>query len=171
MNEREQKIYDLWQQNFSTAIMAGMLGISKNAICGIVHRLRLRGVTIPKRGSRPMGLITLRVPKPIEEKKPRPPKKDYGPRFARLFDRAVMPDQVVEIEKKPAAKLTGKNVMFWGLTSKSCRYVINDGKPEDFIFCGKEKERGPYCKEHAAICYNVPNYEQRREIRRANRFT
>ena len=42
---------------------------------------------------------------------------------------------------------------FTELTSRSCRFVLNDGRPETFFFCGEPKSVGPYCKDHAALCY------------------
>lgn len=165
MNEREQKIYDLWQQNFSTAMIAKMMNISKNSVCGIVFRLRERGIAIPKRSSHPTGLITIRPPKPVEEKKSCSKREGYGLRFARLFDRAIATDSMVEVPKNQNVKKMGKNVRFWNLTAQSCRYVINDGRPEQFIFCGAPKERGAYCEEHAKICFmppKVPNKEYQR---------
>lgn len=44
---------------------------------------------------------------------------------------------------------TGKTIMT--LRHDSCRFIINDG--ETPIYCGKKKERGPYCAEHYKVCY------------------
>lgn len=165
MNDREEKILALWKQGYSTAMIAKTMEISKNAICGAIFRMRERGVDIPKRGSHTPGLITVRPPKVAKPKSERPKREGYGPRFHRLFERAVDTDSPPKIAKKPIPKPTQKNVGFWRLTAQSCRYVVNDGRPEQFIFCGAPQERGPYCAEHAAICYmppKVPNSEYQR---------
>lgn len=167
MNAREEKILELWKQGYSTMMMSKVLGIGKNAICGAVFRMRQRGVDIPKRGSHTPGLITISPPKVAKPKQERPKREGYGPRFHRLFERAVMPDLPPKIAEKPIPKPAKKNVGFWKLTPQSCRYVVNDGRPEQFIFCGAQKERGAYCAEHAAICYMPPRVSEK-EYQRAN---
>jgi hypothetical protein len=50
----------------------------------------------------------------------------------------------------------GGHVGYDGLTSKSCRYVINEGSAAEYLFCGATKEKGSYCQHHHNLCY-VPN--------------
>ena len=50
----------------------------------------------------------------------------------------------------------GGHVGYDGLTSKSCRYVINEGSAAEYLFCGATKEKGSYCEHHHNLCY-VPN--------------
>ena len=48
---------------------------------------------------------------------------------------------------------TSQPVKFDKLTPKLCRFVLNDGPPENFLFCGQPKKGRAYCKDHEALCY------------------
>lgn len=41
----------------------------------------------------------------------------------------------------------------WELKPTSCRYVLNEGNPASYIFCGKPKAASSYCAEHYRLCY------------------
>lgn len=169
LSDFEQKILDLWNKNLSTSLIAAELKVTKNMVCGQVYRMRKRGVSIRPRALRIEGAHKRRQIRgsdggEIISIRPQ--------REAPLLDWMFQKSQKKQPMPKPREALEAEpiNIKFKDLTSMSCRYVVNDGRPENFIFCGALKERGPYCGAHARICYNVPNYEQRREIKRAVRF-
>lgn len=162
MNDREQKVLELWKEGLSTFKMSQVMGISKNSICGIVFRMRKRGIEIPVRGSHPTGIIKFKKPK---EKKEPAKSGNLTPRFNKIFKQTKLVKRQEKINRIQNTKPSEKNVRFWKLTAQSCRYVVNDGRAEDFIFCGEPKQRGSYCAAHADICYmppKVPNAEYQR---------
>lgn len=157
MNAIEEKIIQLWTEGLSTAKIAAEIGMSKNSVCGRIFRMRERGVTIP--------------PKKIGQRDTAPKPRVQGVRKPRVRLKTPFIDGFDKAKRfQPKQAAHSLNIGFWKLKSDSCRYVVNDGRPENFIFCGAPRERGPYCEEHAKICYNVPTYEQRREMKKAARF-
>lgn len=167
MNNIEQKIIELWTLGHTTARIASIIGISKNSVCGRIFRMRERGVTIPPKRS----TKEIIVPKKQAERMRAPQVKRVAMTGQHLASKPVKKTSPEVAKYTRGSAKDSLNIKFWKLKPESCRYVVNDGRPENFIFCGAPKERGPYCAEHAAICYNVPSYEQRREMKRtAARF-
>lgn len=166
----ESRILELWNKNLSTSIIAAELGVTKNVICGRAFRMRERGVDIQPRAIGNQGPHKSRQIRGVNgaEIISIRPKKE-----APLLDWINQTSEkknkpLPEIKEAPTAKPL--NIRFKDLTANSCRYVVNDGRPENFIFCGAPKERGPYCGAHAALCYIAPTYEQKRNIKRMSRF-
>jgi len=162
MNAIEEKILELWTIGHTTSKIAAILGRSKNSICGSIFRMREKGITIPpKRSTREVIVQKKTVERTPRPKVARPPmtgqhlvskKRKTSPELAKYT--------------KGSAK-DSLNIRFWKLKTNSCRYVVNDGRPETFIFCGAPQERGSYCAEHAAICFMPPRVPEK-EYQRAN---
>lgn len=154
MNDVEAKILELWNKGVSTAKIGAEVGKTKGSICGLLWRMRRRGLIIPTRQQ-----INISEQFHEKRKEKREPKIQIKPK--------ERPDLLEQFVKPvPPHSL---NIGFWKLKNNSCRYVVNDGVAEQFIFCGAPKERGAYCEEHAKICFmppKVPNKEyQRANIR------
>ena len=158
MKAVEEKILNLWTLGYSTSKIAAEIGRSKNSVCGLIFRMRERGISIPpKKSTREVVVL----------EKPAAPRVRSAPMTGRHLvskKRKTFP----ELAKytKGSAK-DSLNIRFWKLKNNSCRYVVNDGRPETFIFCGAPKERGAYCAEHAAICFMPPKVPDK-EYQRAN---
>lgn len=163
MNTIEQKILDLWTAGLTTSKIAAAIGISKNSVCGRIFRMRERGVTIPpKRSTRDTV-----VPSKRAERKSAPAVKRAPRTGHHLVSKkpSKPPSEVTKFTRGSAKD--SLNIGFWKLKKTSCRYVVNDGRPEQFIFCGATQEKGSYCAEHAAICYLPPKVPPK-EYQRAN---
>lgn len=136
--------------------IAKELGTTRNAILGKVHRLRLEGrlETRPKEQKAPPEVSA--APKPPRQK-PEPKPKKEKPTLITL------PSQTVQrgLTSKPVVPVVERPkrgpVRFADLTRRSCRYVINNGRPETYLFCGEVSAPGlPYCEDHARLCYRIP---------------
>lgn len=55
--------------------------------------------------------------------------------------------------QKISATVIDDNLPILSMKMDMCRFVMNDGSPRDFIFCGKPTTTKSYCAEHHAICY------------------
>lgn len=155
MSDLEKKILELWNIGYSTAKIAAAIGVSKNSICGKIFRMREKGIEIPPK--KPTVKEKSIVPRAAGIRKPR---VRFKTPFIDGFDKAK---KFTPKPSKPASN--SLNIGFWKLKSNSCRYVVNEGIAENFIFCGAPRERGPYCESHAFICYappKVPNKEYQR---------
>lgn len=150
MNDIEAKILELWNQNKSTASIAAAVGKTKGSVCGLLWRMRRRGLVVPTKAE-----INPRESFRAKRHEERDRKIRFDPKIK---------SQPFERKNRPIPK-ESLNIGFWKLKAHSCRYVVNDGQPEQFIFCGATKERGSYCAAHAEICYmppKVPNKEYQR---------
>lgn len=68
--DRVEALTKLWAEGMSAAVIQAQLGVSRNAIIGKVHRLKLPGrptkVSTPKR--RPARSPTFRIRRPVQRK-------------------------------------------------------------------------------------------------------
>lgn len=125
----------LWADgDLSAALIAGRLGVSRNAVLGKVHRLGLsnRRRTFrarPERAPRPPRLPR----KPAAAQAPRGP----GP-SSRPVVEDVGPGLVVRLEDLP---------------HHGCHWPIGDPLSAEFRFCGRAAPRAPYCEGHRSVAY------------------
>lgn len=155
LNEYEQKIVDLWNAKFPSSEIAKALGKTRNTIVGKVWRLRRRGIEFAHH--------------PIKGENPKPKKVVKSPRVrstnpiaSLTFKNKNDVNQRYKFVPREAVEAKPLNIGFWKLKANSCRYVMNDGMPENFIFCGAPKERGSYCEAHALICYAPPKIPEQK---------
>ena len=137
------KLRDLWDQGLPTAQIGKLLGFTKNAVVGKAHRIGLE-----------------RRPSPIRRTSVKPDrKKARSP---------VMPK--LNFESKQESLPLDKNVssfqpvvknLFVKSDKRSCEWPVGHPDEIDFHFCGKERfEDKPYCIEHCAVAYVVPEKEE-----------
>lgn len=132
--ERETRLRNLWNDKLSCRTIAGMLGVSRNAVIGKAHRMGLE-------------------PRERVIAKPREPKRKRGlhTRHRRdVLGKLFAPDPVelreVDVESR---KLT-----FDQLEANSCRYPAEKGP---ITFCGHERKAGSsYCPAHHFLCWKPP---------------
>jgi hypothetical protein len=153
------QIKQLWIAGLSSGEIAKDLGVTRNVVMGRVHRMRdnkeisirecdervyqikkeVRRLENERQASLPDIIKVL----PLEKEQPMPPKKEepQATDILRIFD----PPQPEKPKRGP--------IKFNQLTYMTCRFIINDGDPKDFLFCGAPKKGRAYCAEHEAICY------------------
>jgi hypothetical protein len=120
---------DMWNKNFTGGQIAQELCLTRNTVMGILHRLKKTGEV----GPRPKLAFKINSPKMAAKTKKLPP---------------------VFIKAKPVNHMFKKLMQ---LRADSCRYIVNDGHAAHFLFCGKPKEKGSYCMDHAKLCYIKSN--------------
>ena len=170
------RLKDLWAQDVPTAKMARLLGptVTKNAVIGKVHRLRLPMRkspigTHPRSGigSHPRGVAR---PTRHYAKKPRPSRAKAPPG-------ASLPLPVPEPPPPPPAPLrtppkpppppppprniedmvvpVGRMISLLDLTSHDCRWPMNaPPRGGEYLFCGEPHFNGwAYCEYHSRIAF------------------
>ena len=153
---RVARLKELWSEGYTASQIADDLGsvITRNAVMGQIHRLKLGG----KGGSRckdaplkaPSKDPKPRVSKPRRPSNPptmgrRNPSNDI---VARLKIAATEPGLPARLEE-PAI---GSGIPFMALRNDTCRWPFGNPLSSDFYFCGVTeanlKDRRPYCPFH-----------------------
>ena len=179
-DERRARALELWQSGQSAGEIAKVLGCSRAAVIGVVHRagLKRQDVTVV-RALQNMEARIKAVPKAEADREPKPrPVKARAPVSAKPRERvlemvgASAPKAFGQAgpaftfspreeaaphaplsEPSPSEENPGHPDPLMRLNSKHCRWPIGDPKAENFAFCCRPKanaETGPYCEEHTA---------------------
>ncbi|HWK13233.1 MAG TPA: GcrA family cell cycle regulator [Rhizobiaceae bacterium] len=164
-DERVELLSKLWSEGLSASQIAAQLGgVSRNAVIGKVHRLKLSGrgraataAVRPKKvvsansgGKQGVARVTRTVTTTIG-----------ATALQAQFDVEPVARQVL----RPAADVVipiSRRLVLTELTERTCKWPNGDPLAEDFSFCGNESgESGPYCGYHSKLAYQ-PVSERRR---------
>ncbi len=127
--ERTDEVKALWASGLSAAQVAEeMGGVSRNAVLGKLHRLKVR--------ERPKTL-----------KPPRPKLKRRSPRKMAPRPLDLLLAEPLLMELSPDA------MTIEGLTPETCRWPLSDPR-HDMLYCGSQRHAPfVYCTRHAQIAY------------------
>lgn len=128
-DERVALLKQLWGEGKTAAEIAKVLGdgITRNAVIGKAHRLKLSSRLSP---------IQQNVPKKAKSE-------------------SMAPRMVKPTIKLPEFK--GKGIKLEELDARMCRWPNGDPRDETFNFCGCDAVAGlPYCDDHCRAAYQVP---------------
>jgi GcrA cell cycle regulator len=175
-DERVELLKKLWSDGLSASQIAAQLGgVTRNAVIGKVHRLKLSGrakssssgapktkrVSVPRStsprgggygggggggGSRGSTTVTHAVGATMM-------RSEVGAMAYAELDRRPIEDVVVPISKK---------LSLIELSENTCKWPQGDPLTDDFHFCGhNSEETSPYCKYHSRLAFQ-PSSERRR---------
>lgn len=161
-DERVELLRKLWSEGLSASQIAAQLGsVSRNAVIGKVHRLKLSGrgrttATAPrtKKAATPSQgrIVKTQVTRVVTMTSGANALKvafDAQP----VMRQRPVEDVVVPIQRK---------LTLVQLTERTCKWPNGDPLSEEFNFCGADAgESGPYCGYHAKIAFQ-PAAERRR---------
>ncbi|MCZ2157713.1 GcrA family cell cycle regulator [Bartonella sp. 220] len=169
--ERVELLKKFWSEGLSASQIAAQLGgVSRNAVIGKVHRLKL-----PGRGKTAQGVTRAQKtpassPSPRMRRAPTPStvlptnaascsieetalEAEFVAEDVREIDPSVQSNVVVPISRQ---------LNLLQLSENTCRWPVGDPLSSDFHFCGADSgENGPYCAFHAKIAFQ-PVSERRR---------
>ena len=144
-NERNvERLRELWDQGLPTAQIGKLLGFTKNAVVGKAHRIGLE-----------------RRPSPIRRTAVKPDRKKARSPIIPKLNFENTKEEVVEKQKPQKNFQPVIKNLFTNNVKRGCEWP--DGHPDesDFKFCGKERfEDKPYCLDHCAVAYVVPEKEE-----------
>ncbi|HEU4985709.1 MAG TPA: GcrA family cell cycle regulator [Rhizobiaceae bacterium] len=162
-DERVETLKKLWAEGLSASQIAAQLGgVSRNAVIGKVHRLKLssrgRATSTPprqKKSSHSNG--TVRTQRPS-----RPVTASIGATALQAqFDVEPVARQYLRPVENVVVPIS-RDLKLVELTERTCKWPNGDPLSEDFSFCGNDAgESGPYCAYHSRIAYQ-PAAERRR---------
>ena len=177
--ERVETLKKLWSEGLSASQIATTLGgVSRNAVIGKVHRLKLPGRVKPATSSEVekenANVRTVRVA--LEEK----PAVDTSKEDIFLKAGTVALEEVVEAKvdfaEEVAESLTEtfaeatnsdqsqpRRLTLLQLTENTCKWPVGDPLASDFYFCGERSEdSSPYCSAHSKVAYQNVSERRRR---------
>lgn len=142
--ERIEELTQLWNAGHSASTIGKQLGVSKNAVVGKAHRLKLPARPSP---------IRRKAKSPTPARKPAPS----------LTPPAATPAAAVAVPVREQAKPRPPLIRPSALPSpRKCQWPIGDPTKPDFHFCGASAVPGkPYCDDHCAVAYVVRSRERR----------
>jgi len=171
-DERVEMLKKLWADGLSASQIAAQLGgVSRNAVIGKVHRLKLSGRA---------KSVSSGAPKTKRSSAPRtssPRGGGYsggggGGRTMTTVTHAVgatmMKTEALafeEADRRPIEDIVvpiSKKLKLVELNENTCKWPQGDPLSEDFHFCGhNSEENSPYCKYHAKLAFQ-PSSERKR---------
>ncbi len=164
--ERVEKLKELWAEGLSASEIARVLGgVTRNAVIGKVHRLRLAGRAPARRAKPSTGTNAKRR---VSQKKPQGTATPVTNGATALKARQeTVPVEAAKARPAPLSlvepPVKGRITNIMDLTHKTCRWPIGDPGDEDFAYCGDHAQPGsPYCAHHARIAYQPATDRKRR---------
>ena len=161
-DERVELLRKLWSEGLSASQIAAQLGgVSRNAVIGKVHRLKLSGrgratASAPraKKASAGPAKTTVRPTRTITA--------SIGATALQVqFDAEPVARQVLRPVQNVVVPIS-RRLELTQLTERTCKWPNGDPLAEDFNFCGNDVgENGPYCGYHSRLAYQ-PAAERRR---------
>lgn len=165
-DERIEQLKKLWSDGLSASQIAVQIGgVSRNAVIGKVHRLKLtsRGRSAPSPARQKKTVKTGIPARPaVRAAQPQRLAMTVGATALRLEPATELVVQpvlrpLVEVVAPPSRKLK-----LVELTERTCKWPVGDPMHEDFHFCGNDSdESGPYCAYHSRVAYQ-PASERKR---------
>ena len=189
--ERVELLKKLWLEGLSASQIAGVLGegVTRNAVIGKVHRLKLSGrakpTSTPQRARPAQRPPARRVASPIGSSsrpassttasvmKSRPMGGGMsmsggggGGGVQGATALKISEEFQVEMNTAPqAAELfipEAQRLTLLELNEQTCKWPIGDPLSKDFYFCGQHSNEGkPYCEFHSRRAYHQPDKKRR----------
>ena len=139
------RLKELWDQGLPTAQIGKLLGFTKNAVVGKAHRIGLE-----------------RRPSPIRRTAVKPDrKKARSPVMPKLnFENLNNNEERVQKNNIKTFQPSVNNI-FASNSKRKCEWPVGHPDEPEFHFCGKERfDDKPYCLEHCAVAYVIPEKEE-----------
>lgn len=185
-DERIELLKKRWTEgNSASQIAAELGGVTRNAVIGKVHRLKLESrikavpsetETVAAAAPRPVIVETpvveekaprlvVAAPASISRPAPQPTARSVGSaalKVEEVVDLVAQP--AVESEPRRSAEIVpiSRNLTLVQLSERTCKWPLGDPLSPDFRFCGNHSgDASPYCQYHARIAFQ-PVADRRR---------
>jgi GcrA cell cycle regulator len=172
-DERVETLKKLWGEGLSASQIARQLGgVTRNAVIGKVHRLKLSGrsktMVSPARAKK-AGAPEEQVQR---NRTAAASTQQVRTRPVVIGNTALKPEMLVdsvavrEMQVAPEANVlvmpVARKLSLVQLSEKTCRWPVGDPMAAEFHFCGHEvREASPYCAYHSRLAFQ-PASERKR---------
>lgn len=168
-DERVELLKKLWAEGLSASQIAAQLGgVSRNAVIGKVHRLKLSGrgraTAAPTRQKKAVqqGTGTAKQASRAASAARHVTSSIGATALQVQFDAEPVARPLARTETESVVVPISRHLRLVDLTERTCKWPNGDPLSEDFHFCGNDAaESGPYCKYHARLAFQ-PAAERRR---------
>ena len=172
-DERVELLKKLWAEGLSASQIAAQLGnVSRNAVIGKVHRLKLssRGrATAAPAAKKKMVATTATVQRSVtpaaRPAATQPPRILTATSGANALQMQFDAEPVTHQQLRPTSDVVvpiSRRLHLVDLSERTCKWPNGDPLSEDFSFCGNDaKDASPYCGYHAKVAFQ-PVGERRR---------
>lgn len=164
-DERVELLRKLWSEGLSASQIAAQLGgVSRNAVIGKVHRLKLssrgRATAAPARQKKASQGAS--VTKSVTRTSTVARTVTVGATALQAhFDVEPVARQYVRPVENVVVPIS-RRLHLVELTERTCKWPNGDPLSEEFHFCGNDSaETGPYCSYHARVAFQ-PAADRRR---------
>lgn len=164
-DERVELLRKLWAEGLSASQIAGRLGgVTRNAVIGKVHRLKLssRGRTTAAPARQKKTTTGNVGTKSVTRSTTVTRTVTIG---ATALQTQFDVEPVARYHVRPAENVVvpiSRRLQLVQLSERTCKWPNGDPLTEDFSFCGNDAaESGPYCGYHSRIAFQ-PATERRR---------
>lgn len=166
--ERVELLKKLWMEGFSASQIAGELGdgVTRNAVIGKVHRLKLSGRAKPtntaprvRTAPRPARRVTTstgagRNMGAMLKQRSMVAGATRGATALKM-EEDVAPEVYAAAEVQELFIPPEERIGLLDLSEATCKWPIGDPLNTDFYFCGQRSEDGkPYCEFHSRRAYH-----------------
>ncbi len=159
-DERVVLLKRLWVEGKTAAEIAKLIGggVTRNAVIGKAHRLKLSGRISPIQenamGGRSGGAAGGSGVETSGTRSVSAPRKPQKTIISKVSNREIIAP--VQLPSAQENYCFGAGVSLVDLKERMCRWPIGDPKEDGFKFCGGPSEEGiPYCSHHARVAYQV----------------
>lgn len=167
-DERVELLRKLWSEGLSASQIAAQLGgVSRNAVIGKVHRLKLssrgRATAAPARQKKPtqVATATKTVSRPVTTTTRTVTTSIGATALQAQFDVEPVARQYIRPSENVVVPIS-RRLQLVQLNERTCKWPNGDPLSEDFSFCGNDAaETGPYCGYHSKVAFQ-PASERRR---------
>lgn len=178
--ERVELLKKLWMEGLSASQIAGVLGegVTRNAVIGKVHRLKLSGRAKPA-SSAPRVRSTARPSRRVAAPSSSSGRGSIGSHGGIMKQRsmgsapmhgatALKISEEFATEAYVAPQLAElfipleQRLSLLQLSEQTCKWPIGDPLSTDFYFCGQHSNEGkPYCEFHSRRAYHQIDKKKR----------
>ena len=146
------RLKELWDQGLPTAQIGKLLGFTKNAVVGKAHRIGLE-----------------RRPSPIRRTAVKPDRKKARSPIVPTLKFEDSEKEPKEVPKQQTFQPAIKN-FFTSQVKRGCEWPEGHPDEAEFHFCNKERfEEKPYCLDHCALAYVIPEKEHLKPLIQATK--
>ena len=190
-DERVELLKKLWTEGLTASQIAAKLGgVSRNAVIGKVHRLKLesrgngsKAGDATKRAAAPVRPTAAKsspsqprpsrggaaaTPSPSINLAGRPMTTTTHAVGATVMKAEVEAKSLAELDTRPVEDVVvpiARKLPLVELSERTCKYPYGDPLTDDFYFCGHDThDESPYCKYHAKLVYQQPQDRRRKSV-------